>query len=342
MLIVEIFLGILLLAAFILFSVNFRNEIQSDALSGLYHDEQIVDTLHTSSVYDKQNTYLTSRRLYQIQKKWFLSRTLFTYLDLKEISGIHYVELQNVIALVIGIAVSFIVLPLGYLIILFSLVNFIVRLTFYSNNRKIRIHSSMADKDSFRAFLQRVQIHCFREKTGVESRPPVILQGASASGKDFRIGMNTIGVIAIYLALGLFQKLIQGSIKFDDSHFFPIYLALPLVSGHWYGTTVGLKSGFFGGLALLTLIFPIPFYAIGKTLFLAEYAAVLAYLSLGGMTAGLIRKKWAGIIILSGWLIIVAVFHSGELNNIHLYLKLLIAALLFLIADMIYKKNQKE
>ncbi len=339
MLIVEIFLGVLLLAAFILFSVNFRHEIQSDALSGLYHDEQIVDTLHTSSVYDKQNTYLTNRRLYQIQKKWFLSRTLFTYFDLKEISGIHYVELQNVIALAIGIALSFIVLPLGYLIILFSLVHYIVRLTFYSNNRKIRIHSSMADKDSFRAFLQRVQIHSFREKTGIESKPPVIPQSASTAGKDLRLGMNTIAVIAIYFALGLLQKMAQGSVKFDDSHFFPIYLAIPLVSGHWFGPAVGFKSGFFGGLALLTLIFPIPFYAIGKTLFLTEYAAVLVYLSLSGLITGLLKKKWVGLSVLAGWLLIVALFHSGELYNIHLYLKLLLAALLFLIADMIYKKK---
>jgi hypothetical protein len=240
----------------------------------------------------------------------------------------------------IGIAVSFVFLPAGYLIILFSLVHFIVRLTFYSNNKKIRIHSSLADKDSFRSFLQRVQIYSYKEKTGISSQPPVLTPRMDTASADFRFGMNTIGIILIYFFIGFLQKLFQGSIKFDDFHFFPMYLSIPLIAGYCFGSGVGFKAGLYGGLALLTLIFPIPFYAIGKTVFITEYVSVIAYLSMSGWLCGLYRKNLTGILVLSVWLLIVYAFKSEELNNIHFYLKLFIAALIYLIACMIYDKQK--
>lgn len=342
MTIILIFLGVLVATGFLIFAYNFRPEIQNEALTRLYQDEQLADTLHTSSIYDKQNTYLTNRRLYQIQKKWFLSRTLFTYLDLKEISSIHYVEMLNIYALIFGALLTFIFMPAGYVLILFGFLNYIVRLTFYTNNRKMRIHSSMADKPSFRAFLHRVQAHSFREKTGIVSDAPLMPAVNKSVSNDFRLGMPAISVIAIYYFLGGLQKILQGSIKFDDFHFFPLYLALPLIAGYWFGKHTGLKAGFFGTLALITLIFPVPFYSVGKTLFLTEYLALLIYLSAGGWLAGLIRRRETGIVVIAGWLILVAFFCREEFNNLYLYMKLLLALIYYQIATLLYKKDKTE
>ncbi len=340
MLIVEIFLGLLALIAAVIFYINFKTDIRIESSPQLYHDEQIADTLHTSSPYDKQNTYLTNRRLYQIQKKWFLSRTLFTFMDLNEVRAIHYVELLNIFAMAIGLAVSFVILPLGYVIILFSFSHFIVRLTFYSANKKIRIHSSLADKDSFRSFLHRVQLYSYKEKTGVDSQPPIMPARPETAYADFRFGMPVVFVILIYIILGALQKLIQGSIKFDDFHFFPVYIAIPLIAGYCFGGPVGFRSGLFGGLGLLTLIFPIPLYAIGKTIFAFEYISVLLYLALAGWIAGMIRKNWTGVILIACWLIIVGLFKSEDFGNIHLYLKLTIGTLIYLIACVVYDKQK--
>ncbi len=338
----DIFLGVLILTAIFIFIYNFIGFQQERPIATLYPEEKSIDTLKTQLIFDKQETTLTNRRLFQVQKKWLFSRNIFTFMDLEEITAISLSEFLNFIIFFIGVIVSFIFMPLGYILILYGLVNHMLRLTVYSTQKKIKITSSLADKDSFRSFITNIQTYAFNVKNKISAPVSGTVVTENTPSKDFKLGHAVILTIILYFIAGILQRLTEGSIKFDDIVFFPLYLAIPLIVGYRNGAWTGFKTGFFGFLTLFTLIFPVPFLALGKSVFIWEYLAGFLMLTMGGMICGILRYVWTGIPVLAAWLVFLYFYRNDSIYDMNTYLQLSIAGFIYTLIAAIFGKKKDE
>lgn len=329
------FVVLILLCWVIIMLNNFRKRSEFNVKIDLADNEKELDRIDLSGQLTRENTLLTTRRLIQFKKHWWRSSLLSKFLPLENINSISLKHIMNLSFFILGIILYFIFAPLGYALILYALVAQMLVLEFRGETNHIRIGIGGISLESshLMRFLNAIQRQAYSVKEQFATVGTTALNVVENEGMNFQFTLSTAIGILLFAILGLFQRITENKILFDDYVFFPLYLAIPAIIGAKWEAKDGFTAGFFGFWALYTVMYPFPALGlfaeahIEAPFYIARhYLAASLLLGLIGLSAKFLwkQKELLTVLALLCWVIFIIIFQPSNLLDLSLYAQLFI------------------
>ena len=351
-------IGYILLISFLCLFVFLANYTykQKDPFKGIdleaKEDEQQLAKMQTSSLFRRQLVMSTPRKLLTVQKSlFFLNRELKIIENSEEgFTSIILKKRMNFLYFVSGIIISYLCAPVGLTLILYSLIYPVLIADLMPPKLRITAQVGISKKPLFSGF--------FKGLERLRPQNPLSMFGGFVEALQIvpPFSLAASFPMGIYLGLAIVQRILEGHVKFDGFLIFPIYLALPIITGRIFGKVCGALSGILGFLCLLTVMFPFPAFDIfsdypevatslsstviygiffgsgGKGLFqniMTQTISVALVLSLMGFVSGFLSKSrfkdylspFSAVL----WLVVVAAFKPANLCSLDLYAQIAIS-----------------